>query len=209
MARRVGDPGALMVALSHAAWTRGSRPLDEILADLTEAGELARTLPHDYLSDVVRGMRIALLIEAFAIDEARADNAALRELSERAGQPFLARVVEQHEALLALCDGRLDAAEAAANRSDEIAREIEEAHSAVHGIQMFSIRREQGRLAEIAPRGPPHRVGADGGRQRLAAGARRAARRDRRRRVGAPRARGARRRRTSGPSFGVDSVSAG
>ena len=47
MARRVGDPGALMVALSHAAWTRGSRALDEILADLTEAGELARTVPHD------------------------------------------------------------------------------------------------------------------------------------------------------------------
>ena len=125
MARLVGDPGALMVALSHAAWTRGSRALDEILADLTEAGELARTLPHDYLSDVVRGMRIALLIEAFAIDEARAENAALRELSERSGQPFLARAVEQHDALFALCDGRLDAAEAAANRSDEIARRTE------------------------------------------------------------------------------------
>jgi DNA-binding SARP family transcriptional activator/DNA-binding CsgD family transcriptional regulator/tetratricopeptide (TPR) repeat protein len=151
MARLVADPGALMVALSHAAWTRGSRGLDEILADLTEAGALARTLPHDYLSDVVRGMRIALLIEAFAIDEARADNAALRELSERAGQPFLARVVEQHDALLALCDGRLDAAEAAANRSHEIARRTERGPSAVHGIQMFSIRREQGRLAEIAP----------------------------------------------------------
>jgi len=151
MARLVADPGTLMLALSHAAWTRGSRPLDAILADLTEASELGRTLPHDYLSDVVRGMHIALLIEAFAIDQARADNAALRELSERAGQPFLARVVEQHDALLALCDGRLDAAEAAANRSDEIARRVERGVSAVHGIQMFSIRREQGRLAEIAP----------------------------------------------------------
>ena len=149
MARLVADPGALMVALSHAAWTRGSRALDEILADLTEAGELARTLPHDYLSDVVRGMRTALLIEAFAIDEARADNAALRELSEHAGQPFLAQVVEQHDAVLALCDGRLDAAEAAAIRSDEIARQTEDGHSAVYGIQMFSIRREQGRLSEI------------------------------------------------------------
>jgi DNA-binding SARP family transcriptional activator len=151
MARLVGDSSALMVALSHAAWTRGSRALDEILADLTEAGALGRTLPHDYLSDVAPGMRIALLIEAFAIDEARADNAALRELSERAGQPFLAQVVEQHDALLALCDGRLDDAEAAAKRSDEIARRTEQGLSAVHGIQMFSIRREQGRLAEIAP----------------------------------------------------------
>ena len=34
MARVVGDPGALMVVLSLAAWTRGSRALDEILANL-------------------------------------------------------------------------------------------------------------------------------------------------------------------------------
>jgi len=99
----------------------------------------------------VKGMRIALLIEAFALDEARAGNAELRELAERAGQPFLARVVEQHDALLALCDGRLDAAEAAASRADEISREIDGDPSVVYGIQMFSIRREQGRLAEIAP----------------------------------------------------------
>jgi len=151
MARLVGDPGALMVALSHAAWTRGSRALDEILADLAEAGELARTLPYDFLSDVVKGMRVALLIEAFAIDEARAENAAIRELAERAGQPFLAEDVAQQDSLLALCDGRLDAAEAAATRVDEIAREIQGHPSVVYGIQMFSIRREQGRLAEVAP----------------------------------------------------------
>jgi DNA-binding SARP family transcriptional activator len=151
MARTVGDPAALMVALSHAAWTRGSRPLDEILVDLTEACELASTLPHDALLDVARGMRIALLIEAFALDEARADNESHRELSERSGQPFLKQVVAQHDALFALCDGRLDAAEAAANRANEIAREAEAGPSAVHGIQMFSIRREQGRLGEIAP----------------------------------------------------------
>jgi len=151
MARLVADRGALMVALSHAAWTRGSRGLDEILADLTEAVELARMLPHGPLSDVARGMRIALLIEAYAIDEARADIAAHRELSERAGQHFLAVIVEQHDAILALCDGQLDAAEAAATRADEIARRVEGASSAVYGIQMFSIRREQGRLGEIAP----------------------------------------------------------
>ena len=151
MARVVGDPGALMVALSHAAWTRGSRTLDAILADLTEAGELARTLPRDPVSDVARGMRIALLIEAYAVDEARVDIAAHRELSERAGQPFLAQVVAQFDAILGLFDGRLEAAEAAANRGNEIARQTQAGPSVVYGIQMFSIRREQGRLAEIAP----------------------------------------------------------
>ena len=151
MARRVGDPGALMVALSHAAWTRGSRSLEAILADLTEAGELAQTFPHDQLSDVARGMRIGLLIEAFAIEEARADVAAHRELSEHAGVHFLSVVSEQHDVILALCDGRLDAAEAAAKRADEVARRNDGTPSAAYGIQMFSIRREQGRLGEIAP----------------------------------------------------------
>ena len=151
MARLVGDPGALMVALSHAAWTRGSRSLEDVLADLTEACELALTFPHDQLSDVARGMRIGLLIEAFAIDEARADVAEHREVSERAGQHFLSVVSEQHDVVLALCDGRLDAAEAAAKRADEVARRNEGTPSAVYGIQMFSIRREQGRLGEIAP----------------------------------------------------------
>jgi tetratricopeptide (TPR) repeat protein len=151
MGRVVGDPGALMVALSHAAWTRGSRPLDEIIADLAEAGELARMLPHDPVSDVARGMRIGFLVEAFAIDDAREDVAAHRELSERAGQHFLSVIVEQHDALFALCDGRLDAAEAAAQRADELARRVDGSSSAVYGIQMFSIRREQGRLGEIAP----------------------------------------------------------
>jgi tetratricopeptide (TPR) repeat protein len=151
MARIVGDPGALMVALSHAAWTRGSRSLDAILADLTEAGDLARMLPHDPVSDVARGMRIGFLIEAFAIDDAREDVAAHRELAERAGEHFLSVVVEQHDALIALCDGRLDAAEAAAQRADELARRVDASSSAVYGIQMFSIRREQGRLGEIAP----------------------------------------------------------
>ena len=44
-------------------------------------------------------MRIALLIEAFAIDAARTDIAAYHELSERAGEPFLLRVVEQFDSL--------------------------------------------------------------------------------------------------------------
>ena len=151
MARVVGDPGALIVVLSLAAWTRGSRGLDEVLADLAEARELARLHPRVPMTEITSGMRIGLLIEAFDIDEARAEAAAHRELSERAGQHFLSVVVEQEEALLALCDGRLDAAEAAAKRADELARRVQVGPSATYGIQMFTIRREQGRLAEIAP----------------------------------------------------------
>jgi DNA-binding CsgD family transcriptional regulator len=53
---------------------------------------------------------------------------------------------------LALCAGKLDEAEAAAKRSHEWSRLLTgRAASGIHGIQMFGIRREQGRLAELAP----------------------------------------------------------
>ena len=209
MARRRGRSRARSWSRSPTPHGRAARERSTtILADLTEAGELARRLPHDPVSDVARGMRIGLLIEAFAIDEARADIAAHRELSERAGQHFLSVVVEQHDAILALCDGRLDAAEAAAKRADEVARRIEGGPSAAYGIQMFSIRREQGRLGEIAPVVRLIASGEIGRRRHLAAGARRAPRRDRRRRGGAPRARARSSTPASRPSPGAGSVSA-
>ena len=40
MARAVGDPDALVVALSHAAWTRGPCAR-AVIADLTEACSIA------------------------------------------------------------------------------------------------------------------------------------------------------------------------
>jgi DNA-binding CsgD family transcriptional regulator len=53
---------------------------------------------------------------------------------------------------LALCDGDLSGAEAAALRSHEWSRLLTGRDaSGVYGIQMFGIRREQGRLAELAP----------------------------------------------------------
>ena len=151
MARAVGDPGALVVALSHAAWTRGERPLDAVIADLTEACSIADDLPQDDLIDVARGMRMGLLVESMDLEAARRDHVAMRARAERAGQPFLAYVAAYYAAMFAICEGRLDAAEADANRAEELGRTLQRGPSAIHGIQMFTIRREQGRLAEVAP----------------------------------------------------------
>ena len=61
-------------------------------------------------------------------------------------------VAEHYGSAIALCDGRLDEAEARAQRSHEWSRLLTGRDaSGVYGIQMFSIRREQGRLAELAP----------------------------------------------------------
>src|SRR5439155_303409 len=66
--------------------------------------------------------------------------------------PFHLHVAEQYASALALCDGDLAAADRAAVRSHEWSRLLTGRDaSGVQGIQMFSIRREQGRLAELAP----------------------------------------------------------
>jgi DNA-binding CsgD family transcriptional regulator len=67
-------------------------------------------------------------------------------------QPFHLHVAEHYAAALAVCDGELELAENAANRSYEWSRMLVGHHAwGGHGIQMYNIRREQGRLAELAP----------------------------------------------------------
>ena len=66
-------------------------------------------------------------------------------------QPFPLHVAEHYASTLALCAGDLAEAEAAARRSHEWSRLLTgRAASGIYGIQMFGIRREQGRLAELA-----------------------------------------------------------
>jgi DNA-binding CsgD family transcriptional regulator len=61
-------------------------------------------------------------------------------------------VADHYASALALCDGDLTGAETAALRSYEWSRLLTGRDaSGVHGIQMFGIRREQGRLGELAP----------------------------------------------------------
>jgi DNA-binding CsgD family transcriptional regulator len=73
-------------------------------------------------------------------------------MAERTAQPFMNHVAEHYGSAIALCDGRLAEAEAMAERSHEWGRLLTGRDaSGVYGIQMFGIRREQGRLAELAP----------------------------------------------------------
>ncbi|HEX5925536.1 MAG TPA: response regulator transcription factor, partial [Baekduia sp.] len=72
--------------------------------------------------------------------------------AEQTAQPFMLHVAAHYGAAMALCDGRLDDAEVLAGRSHDWSRLLTGRDaSGVHGIQMFGIRREQGRLAELAP----------------------------------------------------------
>ena len=152
MARARGDRAALGRVLSSAYWSHGIRSFEEINAMLAEAAEIG-----DELGDAeLRAEAIWWLVPTYV---ARFDHVAARhalgelfELAQTLNEPFRLHVVEHYAAALALCDGDLAGAEAAARRSHDWSRLLTGRDaSGVHGIQMFGIRREQGRLAELAP----------------------------------------------------------
>ena len=143
---------ALAKVLVRSYWARGTTPLEEILAMLTEARDLAEELGDAETQTEAMAWRVPTFVALCDLDSARAEVAALREMAERTAQPFMNHVAEHYGSAIALCDGNLAEAEAMAERSREWGRLLTGRDaSGTYGIQMFGIRREQGRLAELAP----------------------------------------------------------
>ncbi len=152
MARRLGDRAGLAKVLARSYWARGTTSLDEILGMLTEGKEIAEALEDTEIHTEATSWRVPALVALCDLDAARLELAALGESAEQTAQPFMIHVAEHYGSAIALCDGRLTAAESHAQRSHEWGRLLTGRDpSAIHGIQMFSVRREQGRLAELAP----------------------------------------------------------
>jgi DNA-binding CsgD family transcriptional regulator len=138
--------------LIRSYWARGTTALEEILAMLTEARDLAEEMGDTETQTEAMAWRVPTFVALCDLDSAWAEVAAVREMAERTAQPFMNHVAEHYGSALALCQGNLAESEAMAERSREwgqllIGREA----SGTHGIQMFGLRREQGRLAELAP----------------------------------------------------------
>ena len=147
-----GDRTGLATVLMRAYWSRGKNSLDEILAMLTEAAAIGEELGNTEIRAEAMSWRVPTFVALGDIDAARREVAALQETAEQTAQPFMLHVAAHYGAAIALCDGRLDDAEVLAGRSHDWSRLLTGRDaSGVHGIQMFGIRREQGRLAELAP----------------------------------------------------------
>lgn len=152
LARSLGDRSGLAKVLVRSYWARGMSPLDEILAMLTEAKELAEELEDAETRTEAMAWRVPTFVSMGDLGAARRELTALGQMAERTAQPFMQHVSEHYGSAIALCDGRLAEAEAMAERSHEWSRVLTGRDaSGTYGIQMFSIRREQGRLAELAP----------------------------------------------------------
>jgi DNA-binding CsgD family transcriptional regulator len=152
MARRLGDRRGLAALLMRAYWARGTNTLEEILEMLAEARDLGDELGDLEIHFGASAFRVITWMALGEVDAARRELATMLELANRTRQPFNLSAAEQIGSAIALCEGRLDEAEARAERSREWGGLlIGHDASGIHGMQMFSIRREQGRLAELAP----------------------------------------------------------
>lgn len=152
LARRRQDRAGLARLLVRSYWARGTTPLVEILSMLTEARDLAEELGDTETRTEAMAWRVPTFVALGDLESARVEVAAQREMAEQAAQPFMQHVAEHCGSAIALCDGDLGGAEVMAARSHEWGRLLTGRDaSGVYGIQMFGVRREQGRLAELAP----------------------------------------------------------
>ena len=151
-ARALNDPAGLAGVLVSAIWAGGAQTHEQTLADLSEARDLAIRLGDRELQVEAMCWRIEALLRLCRVDAAEREAAAARALAEQTAQPFHSHVAAGTGAAIALSLGKLAEAETLAGRADEWSRGLT-GHDAsgVYGVQMFGIRREQGRLAELAP----------------------------------------------------------
>jgi DNA-binding CsgD family transcriptional regulator/tetratricopeptide (TPR) repeat protein len=152
LARRHEDRAGLAKVLVRSYWARGTTPLEEILSMLTEARDLAQELADAETNAEAMAWRVPTFVALGDLESARTEIVVLREMAERTAQPVMNHIAEHYGSAVALCDGNLADAEAMAGRSHDWGRLLTGRDaSGTHGIQMFGVRREQGRLAELAP----------------------------------------------------------
>ena len=152
MARRIDDRPGLATVLVGIYWARATTSLAEALEMLGEARDLAEEMGDVEGQAEATQWRVSALMALGEIVPAREELAIAHDMAKSTRQPFMLHVTEHYRSALALLEGHLAEADAAAERSREwgqllVGRDA----SSVYGIQMFGVRREQGRLAELAP----------------------------------------------------------
>lgn len=133
-------PVGIREAIEHGSW---QSKLDELLAVADE------------LDDSERGRAISMeiFISAEMGDRDRMDHALTRmhELGTTRQHMHLEVVMKHGYAMRSILDGDFAMAEKFANDAFSMGQKTHGHLEGVHGMQMFTIRREQGRLAQIAP----------------------------------------------------------
>lgn len=153
IARRLGDEGTLISALLSSLAVRwGPERLPSRLAAAREAIELAKGIGDEKRLIDISGWYMFDLMEACDVPAAMRAFEQQSQLANRLRQPYWLYVGTLFKATLALFHGRLDEAETLAlHASESGSRLTGQDVAGVFGLQMFNLRREQGRLSEVAP----------------------------------------------------------
>ena len=151
MAGRVGDPATLAAVLIQEEIRNVHVPLEDALERLTRARDLALELGDLHVLLEAMWRRISTLVGLGELHAARRELTEFRRAAEQGQEPVKLQTAALFGSALALCDGKLDAAEALAEEAEEWTRLMRFPISGEYGVQLFGIRREQGRLAELQP----------------------------------------------------------
>jgi DNA-binding SARP family transcriptional activator len=151
MARRINDPETLAYGihgyiLGHhsPAHARGQVELATELIDVaTQAGDHER---------VVEGYeeRLDSLLELGEIEAAKRDLDALTRVANELRQPSQAWIASVYQGMIALLEGRFDDAERLIPQTRDLGQRALSWSAAVsYGLQLYVLRRQQGRLGEV------------------------------------------------------------
>jgi DNA-binding NarL/FixJ family response regulator len=153
MARRIGDLSALLAALKAVLFTTvGPELLHERLAYATEMLQLAQRPQEIEKAIQARSWRFLCLLEVGDMPAVHAEAEALTQLAEEFRQPFYQYHASTVQTMLTLLEGEWQEAEQMAHQSLTFGRRLHgQDLSGAFGVQMFTLRREQGRLREIEP----------------------------------------------------------
>jgi len=149
-ARAIGDDELLLFCLACRNHNFRSLP-HAYLTSTSTCCELALRLGNYWRYCYVLQGSMRVLLQLGRVGESAAAARDLARVAQRERFALFSLYVANHEVLLSLIAGRFDDAERLA--SDNYTRALEIGHDSatgLYGLQMYAIRREQGRLDEVA-----------------------------------------------------------
>ena len=155
MARRFDDPELIALSLHGMFFAlAGPQHAARRLNIAKEMLDHARTASEDTTEFQIEAVwsRSFALLETGDAAAADVDNEEMRRYGEETNRPFTHSLAAVFCATRASMSGRFEDSERLAQQALAFGQRIEtEAASGIFGIQMFAVRREQGRLKEVEP----------------------------------------------------------
>jgi class 3 adenylate cyclase len=150
MARRVKDSEALVIALQGMRFAlTGSEEVDERVAVSTEILQMAEQAGDKTAAYYGLEWRCLDLLEAGDVSSLDVEVETLDDMADELRQPALRWFPQALKATLLLFRGRLEDADEQGQQALVTARRFSRGFLLPSGVQLFALRREQGRLAEL------------------------------------------------------------